>query len=425
MNVPTLPGFATPGPLRERLSGLVLAGVKTAAFDLLDLARFDPSGVPMPGSKWTMHDSRDRPLAVLATVAVAVVRMGDVTFEMVEQEGESFASVEAWRTAHETYWTPFIEEVRAQTDDQTWSLHDDTLVVFETLAIAERLDAADEGRYPVVELTVASSDAELAAADLYDLDTVGVEEVFDDGATVGLRAGFTSDESAAKAERWLWLHHREWQPRFEVVVGDDWLDAWREHFTPVRVGALTIVPDWEGSTRSVDVAAPPNQQILLDPKRAWGTGAHQSTALLLDAMQSPMVGCAQARVLDVGCGSGILGIAALVLGAASSHGIDVDRSAITVTMENARRNHVDHRCTASWTPLADVTDSYDVVFANILAPILIALAADVQRVTRVGGTILLAGLIDEQVERVVHAYDSCSVIDDRHDGSWRALVLRR
>ena len=425
MNPPPLPGFAAPGPLRERLSGLVLAGAKTATFDLFDRARFDPLGVPTAGLNWTMHDSKDRPLAVLITVDAQVLRMSDVTFEMVDQEGESFASVDAWRVAHEEYWTPFIEEVRAQTNDQTWLLDDDTIVVFETFAIAERLAAADEGRYPVVELTVSSSDAELAAADLYDLDTIGVEEVFDDGTTVGLRAGFASDESAAEAERSLWVHHGGWKPRFEVIVGDDWLDAWREHFTEVRVGGLTIIPDWVGSASTESVDASPTTPILLDPKRAWGTGAHQSTSLVLNAMQSPAVACEQARVLDVGCGSGILGIAALMLGASSSHGIDVDRSAITVTMENARRNGVDGRCTASWVPIADVSESYDVVFANILAPILVTLAQDVQRVTRPDGTIVLAGLIDEQVERVLRAYDSCSVIDTFHDGVWRALVLRR
>ena len=425
MNRPSLPGFATPGLLRERLSGLVLAGAKTATFDLLDRARFDPSGVPVAGGRWTMHDSSDRPLAELRIVSVDIVQMGDVTLSMVQQEGESFSSVEMWRVEHVNYWAPFVEEVRAQTNNPTWSLTDETVLVFETFTIVERLAAADEGRYPVVELVVAPSDAELAASDLYDLDTIGVEELFDDGTSTGLRAGFTSDEIAAEAERWLWAHHPEWRPCFQVIVGDDWLDAWREHFTPVRIGGFTIVPDWEGSdqTSSHDVST--TLRILLDPKRAWGTGAHQSTALLLNAMQSPPVALHRARVLDIGCGSGILGIAALTLGASSSHGIDVDRVAITVTMENARRNRVDDRCTASWTPVADVGDTYDVVFANILAPVLIELAHDVQRLTRSGGTVLLAGLIDEQVDRVVAAYSMCSVLDVRHDGAWRALVLRR
>lgn len=372
-----------------------------------------------------MHDSSDRPLAELRTVSVDIVEMGDVTFSMVEQEGEFFSSVDMWRAAHENYWAPFVEEVRAQTNNPTWSLTAETVLVFETFTIVERLAAADEGRYPVVELVVASSDAELAASDFYDLDTIGVEELFDDGTSTGLRAGFTSDEIAAEAERWLWAHHPEWRPRFEVIVGDDWLDAWREHFTPVRIGGFTIVPDWAGSDQTTSHDASTTRQILLDPKRAWGTGAHQSTALLLDAMQSPTIALRRARVLDIGCGSGILGIAALTLGASSSHGIDVDRVAITVTMENARRNNVDDRCTASWTPLADVADTYDVVFANILAPVLIEMADDVQRVTRSGGTILLAGLIDEQVDRVVTAYSACSVLDVHHDGVWRALVLRR
>ena len=94
-----LPGFATPGPLRERLSGLVLAGAKTATFDLYDSARFDPGGVPVPGSRWTMHDSTDRPLAVLRTESVETLRLAEVTFALADLEGESFTSAESTLTS--------------------------------------------------------------------------------------------------------------------------------------------------------------------------------------------------------------------------------------------------------------------------------------------------------------------------------------
>lgn len=421
-----LPGFATPGPLRERLSGLVLAGVKTATFDLFDFARFDPSGVPAAGGTWTMHDSIGRALALLNTTAVEVLRLADVTFAMAQLEGESFSSAQSWRHAHENYWSPFVDEVRAQTKDPKWSLTDNTLVVFETFVVAERLDAADEGRYPVVELMVPSGDMELAAADLYELDTVGIEELSLSGSGVSLRAGFASDDAGAIAEQWLWANHAEWIPRFEVIVGDNWLDAWREHFVPVQVGTLRIVPDWDGAQPATNDASPPGTRtMLLDPKRAWGTGAHASTALVLGALQSPFVTLTGARVLDVGCGSGILAIATLMLGASSAHGIDVDRTAITVTMENARRNGVENRCSAAWTPIEEVHETFDVVVANILAPVLIELANDLQRVTRPEGTLVLAGLIDEQVERVRAAFGECSVVESRADGAWRAILLRR
>ncbi len=420
-----LPGFATPGPLRERLSGLVLAGAKTATFDLYDSARLDPAGVPAPGSHWTMHDSTDRPLAVLRTETVEILRLAEVTFAMADLEGESFISAESWRRAHEDYWAPFVEQLRAQTDDPAWSLTNDTLVVFETFTLVERLAAADEGRYPVVELTVPLTDQEIAASDLYELDTVGIEELALAADRVTLRAGFSSDDAAARAERWVWANHPDWRPRFEVIVGDDWLDAWREHFTPVQVGSLLIVPDWDGARAEADDHTAEVQRLLLDPKRAWGTGAHASTALVLGALQSPSLSLDGARVLDVGCGSGILAIAALLLGASTARGIDVDRSAIAVTTENARRNGVADRCSAEWVPLDAITETFDVVCANILAPVLIEMAGDLQRVTTEGGTILLAGLIDEQLDSVLCAFDRCESVEIRTDDAWRGIVLRR
>ncbi len=424
MHLDFLPGFATPGPLRERLSGLVLAGVKTAAFDLFDLARFDPAGVPKPGTSWIMHDSTGRPLAVLTTGSVELLRLADVTFAMADLEGESFTSADSWRRAHEGYWSPFVEQVRAQTKVPNWALTDDTLVVFETFTVAQRLAAADEGRYPVVELIVPATDVDLAAADLYDLDTVGIEELVASPDAARLRAGFASDDAAAQAERWIWANHADWTPRFEVIVGDDWLDAWREHFTPIQVGSLLIVPDWDGAVAADERAQPDITCLLLDPKRAWGTGAHASTALMLAALQSPSVPLTGARVLDVGCGSGILAIAALLLGASTAHCIDVDRTAIAVTMENAWRNGVDDRCSAEWVPLDAITETFDVVCANILAPVLIELADHLQRVTGDRGTILLAGLIDEQVDRVREAFGLCDLVEIRTEGAWRGIVLR-
>ncbi len=425
MTSEALPGFASPGPLRERLSGLVLAGAKTATFDLYDSARHDPAGVPEPGNRWTMHDSTGRPLAVLETTSVEVLRLAEVTFAMADLEGESFTSAESWRRAHEEYWTPFVEELRTQMNDPTWALTDATLVVFETFTLVERLAAADEGRYPVVELTVPASDDEIAASELYELDTVGIEELSTSGDDVVLRAGFASDDAAAEAERWIWANHPHWTPRFEVIVGNDWLDAWREHFVPVQVGSLLIVPDWDGASATTADGSVGLTRVLLDPKRAWGTGAHASTSLVLGALQSPLVTLAGARVLDVGCGSGVLAIAALLLGASTAHGIDIDRTAIAVTMENARRNGVDDRCSAEWVPLDAITESFDVVCANILAPVLIGLAGPLQRVTRGGRTILLAGLIDEQVDRVLNAFDRCDLVEIRTDDRWRGIVLRR
>lgn len=371
-----------------------------------------------------MHDSLGRPLAIVETESVELLRLADVAWDDVDDEGESFTSVADWRTGHERFWTASIDEIRANTADPTWHFSDDTIVICEHFRVVERLAAADEGRYPVVELAADLDDAELVATELFDLDTIGIEELGTDGSSVHVRyrAGFASDEAAVAAERWIWDHYPAWRPRFEVIVGDDWLDAWREHFEPVSVGGLVVVPDWDQNLAPVADGLLP---LRLDPKRAWGTGAHASTRLVLLALQSDTVTVRQRRVLDVGCGSGILAIASVLLGADSAHGIDVERSAIPVMRENAARNGVSDRCTAAWEPIGTHMHAYDLVVANILAPVLIELATDIMRVTVPGGTIVLAGLIDTQVDRVSEAFARCQQVAMEVDGAWRALVLRQ
>ena len=128
-------------------------------------------------------------------------------------------------------------------------------------------------------------------------------------------------------------------------------------------------------------------------------------------------------VLDVGCGSGILALASLLLGARFAHGIDVDRSAIAVTLENAARNGLEDRLTAAWQAIDQCKQTYELVLANILAPVLIELAADLQRVTAQGGIIVLSGLVEDQVHRVLEAFDCCQLVEITSDGAWRCIVL--
>lgn len=425
-SAPNLPGFAYPGPLRERLSGLVLAGAKAATFDLYDLARLDRANYPAEGRKWTMHDSLSRPLAILMTTEVRAIPMAEVTAAMADAEGESFQSVNHWRTAHEQYWGSQLDDIRAEVGDPTWCVNENTVLVYEEFTLMERLPAADEGRYPVVELVVSVDEAEMAAADLYELDTVGVEEVLT--LSVGninhvhLRAGFASDEAAVEAERTLWRDHPSWNPRFEVILGDDWLDAWREHFTELTIGRLRVIPDWDGAQPSAP-AGGSALTLRMDPKRAWGTGGHPSTQLVLNAMQSAGASPVGGSVLDVGCGSGILALASVLLGARTAHGIDVDRAAIAVTLENAGRNGLADRVTAAWLPVQQCTRAYDLVLANILAPVLIELADEMQRVTQAGGTIVVAGLVEDQVDRVIGAFDRCRVVEITSNGGWRCIVM--
>ncbi len=410
--------FANPGPLRERLCGLALAGVKTATFDVVEGENPDTS------TRWTMISSTGAELAVLEVIDRTVLRAADVTWEQVKREGESHGSVDDWRAKHAEFWRTCDIE-----------LTDDTMLIYETFRITEVLPAATAGRYAVIELVVPRDQVEIASAELYDLeDLLGIEEVANsltmagvpiDESEVILRVGFPSDRSAALAELEI---DRRWRPRFEVITGDDWLDAWRESFEPFRCGRLVVTPAWwtfkQLRAHSVSKKIGIEQiELKLDPERAWGTGAHDSTRLVLEMLQKQEPSF-WGRVLDIGCGSGILGIAARLLGWSTVSCIDSDPVAVAVTRTNAERNGVDKGLTASGAPIRQVpTNSYELVVANILAPTLIDLAPEILRVRTTGAPVLLAGLIDSQVDRVLEAFAPLTLTNHTSSGTWQGLEL--
>jgi ribosomal protein L11 methyltransferase len=322
-------------------------------------------------------------------------------------------------------------------------------------------------RYPVVECVVPIDDLEWASAELYELGTVGIEELNPAALTsprtnepnaspqardrasntnnpdrtdrtefVGLRAGFPSEAMAQAAALFLLDGEAErrvpWQPTVEIIVGDDWLDAWREHFEPLRAGRIVVAPAWkrhDGSLANDPILVTLCAQdivVWLEPGRAWGTGAHASTSLCLSALQRELSLDPESKhVLDVGCGSGVLGVASLLAGASSVYGVDIDETSPGVTMENAERNGVALRCRASTESLSQVSGTYELVLANILAPVLIELSLDIAKRVAVGGALVLAGLIEEQRDRVLAAYPSFVVEHTDHQGEWVGLTLRR
>ena len=435
--------FATPGPLRERLNGLALAGAKTSTFSLYVLEEALGEGANPVGTQYVMIGTNGARLGILEIIRRVVERIADVSWEQVDSEGESFFSVDDWRRSHERFWRRFTGIICAHMNDPDWQITDDTEVVYETFRIVERLPGAGEARYPVVECSVPADEFELASTALHDLGTVGIEELGadatltdprfwaePDGDVIRLRAGFPSDELAVAAEAAL---DRRWEPRFEVLLGDDWLDAWREHFEPLRVGRLVIVPAWKDDAELMgdpvltgmgfgDVV------MHLDPGRSFGTGAHVSTRLALGALQE--LDLTGARVLDIGCGSGVVAIAALLLGAVGAHGLDIEAAAIERTLRNAGVNAVAERCSAASTPIGELVDgalggapAHDIVVANILAPVLIGEAAAIARTVGPGGVLILSGFVSEQADRVRAAYADLSVIATRTEGAWVALML--
>lgn len=213
--------------------------------------------------------------------------------------------------------------------------------------------------------------------------------------------------------------------RTRVVHEADWADAWKAYFPVLRVGRrLVIRPTWRRHRRtSGDVV------LALDPGMAFGTGLHPTTRLSLGALDpladdGRLVG---ARVLDVGCGSGILAIAALKLGAAAALGLDTDPIAVEATMANARRNGLARRLRAIQGSLPAGEPPFDVVLANLIAGVLVPLAPLLRDAVRVGGTVVASGIFVDREDEVANAFTGAGlrIAARTAEGDWVALVARR
>jgi len=280
-----------------------------------------------------------------------------------------------------------------------------------------------EPRYPYVHVDVVNAeDAELVSASLFELGALGVEERDAStlarpggGAPLTLVASFADEAAAQSAQTEL---ASGYPTRMEYVVGDAWRDGWRAYWKPLRVGDhLVIVPSWEKFE-----PGPRDRVLCLDPGQAFGTGTHESTQLLLIELERRVQ--AGVELLDIGTGSGILAIAALLLGAGSATVIDNDPLAVDAARENAARNGVGAKLHASGGALESLTEQYPLVLANIEARVLTPHARAVAARVAPGGLLMLSGLLANDVAEVRAAYSQFSELARPERGDWRALVLR-
>ncbi|MBA1245588.1 50S ribosomal protein L11 methyltransferase [Pseudomonas japonica] len=183
----------------------------------------------------------------------------------------------------------------------------------------------------------------------------------------------------------------------EVIEDQDWERSWMDAFQPMRFGQrLWIVPSWH------EAPQPDAVNLLLDPGLAFGTGTHPTTALCLEWLDGQAL--SGTRVLDFGCGSGILAIAALLLGAESATGTDIDVQALEASRDNAGRNGIPEHKLALYLPQDLPAFEADVLVANILAGPLVSLAPELASRVRPGGLLALSGILAEQGEEVAAAY---------------------
>ncbi len=203
-----------------------------------------------------------------------------------------------------------------------------------------------------------------------------------------------------------------------------WAEKWKENFKPSRIGKrITVKPSWEPYSPS-----PEEVVVTIDPGQAFGTGTHETTQMCLQFLEEAFDGTpTPLRVLDVGTGTGILGIAAALLGAPLTLGIDVDPLGVEVAGENARVNGVEDRFHAATTPLSCVEGRYDLILANVLAEILSDLKQEIADRLEPGGKLILSGIISEKGDWVAKEYEAAGfrLAGRKEEGQWTALLLRR
>ncbi|MBL6749457.1 MAG: 50S ribosomal protein L11 methyltransferase [Nevskia sp.] len=254
----------------------------------------------------------------------------------------------------------------------------------------------------------------------------GATPLWPQTATCGLFDAQADLDAVAAALRELLPDGAQLGLSRKTVSDDDWIGAWRQHARPLRFGAADARGLWIcPSGHAVDEAGA--AVVQLDPGLAFGTGSHPSTALCLDWLaQHPPAG---AQVLDYGCGSGILAIAALKLGAAHAQAVDIDPQALTACLGNAQVNGVADRIACAAAAQFDeqaVDETVDLVLANILARPLIELAPRLSRCLRRGGDIVLAGVMQSQSAQVRAAYAPWfDLRDDAVRDDWVRIWGRR
>lgn len=218
----------------------------------------------------------------------------------------------------------------------------------------------------------------------------------------------------------------------------DWINNWKEFFKPFLVGDMLIKPTWEEIPEGMEY----NTLIQIDPGTAFGTGSHETTQLCMTQLQKYIPLLKADTILDIGTGSGILGITALKLGASKVVGTDLDEAAIEAVRQNMASNDIsdeefqamqgnilDDASMIAWVHhFVEYAKGYDIVLANILAPVIILLAKDIHHFMKKGGVFITSGIIDDKEEAVVEAMRANSnleILEVNHLGEWVNVTVRR
>ncbi|MCC6157406.1 MAG: 50S ribosomal protein L11 methyltransferase [Deltaproteobacteria bacterium] len=224
----------------------------------------------------------------------------------------------------------------------------------------------------------------------------------------------------------LWPDATAWSVDVAPLAGVDWANEWKKYFKPVRISERIVVrPSWETYDATGD-----DLVIVIDPKMAFGTGGHETTTLALRALErlrDEGVIDAATPVIDIGTGTGILAIAAVMLGAPRAFGVDTDPVAIECAVENAGLNGVSERAAFVVGGADAISEAFRVVVANIDAPTLGAIAPAVADRVEPGGRLALTGLLEAGANEIESRFVAMGFLPRRRDalGEWRLIELER
>ena len=282
---------------------------------------------------------------------------------------------------------------------------------------------ATPSRHPFVTVRVRPAQLELAQLRLWELGATGLEQR--DQTTIvrepteGDVVVYAAFEDEAAARHALNEVRAEYEADLVYVPHQNWATEWRRGFGTQRIGnRLLLHPSWEpAQSQTGDVV------LTIDPENAFGSGDHETTRLVLGLLDARVTG--NERVLDVGCGSGILSIAAIRLGASSSIAVDIEEDAVIVTERNAALNGVASSIHASTTALAAIHGVFDLVLANIETRVLVHMPAELRARMAPRAALILSGVLRKERDELLAAYGSMHLEELVEEGEWCACVLRQ
>jgi ribosomal protein L11 methyltransferase len=273
--------------------------------------------------------------------------------------------------------------------------------------------------WTTIVVVVDETEVDLVAGLVWELGVSGIEEHAHVDGAVELRIGCETTCASGVVE----VLAGRWSPIAESVAADAGLDAWREHAQVWRAGSNIIVPPW---LEVPDDLLENDLVLMIDPGHAFGSASHETTRMCLEVVSDRVR--PGMSIADIGCGSGVLSIAAARRGAAHVVATDISPEAIIATIDNARRNDVaDVIEVSSAGPEELRRSSFDLVFANIGAATLTAMADQLIALMTTTGVVVLSGLLDAQTHAVIAEFENAgaAAIETRAGGEWRTVLMSR